>query len=180
MKRSIATRTSCLRIAISRARTICSSFSISIQPRTVFLVPTPPSSTALRLRPDSAEAHFARADYLFRCNETTTALWKNSRSHGRVCRTARRFLFSPATSIAGATIFTKPSATSLPLSRSIREIRMPIIFWPTPTCSNAGFLNQSTSMTTSLPPASKRQSSGTDAPHPSCTELPTLGRSARF
>ena len=48
------------------------------------------------------------------------------------------------------------------------------------TCSNAGFLNRSTSMTTCLPPASRLQSSGTDAPHPPCRELLTLGQSAIF
>ena len=39
-------------------------------------------NAALRLRPDSAEAHFALADYLFRCCAITTAQWKNSRSRG--------------------------------------------------------------------------------------------------
>jgi len=52
---------------------------------------------ALRLRPDSAEAHFARGDYYFGACATMIAPRKNSRSHVQVCPTARTSSSCPAT-----------------------------------------------------------------------------------
>ena len=57
-----------LHIAISRVRTIYSIFSISIRHRNQILLAEAAVKAALRLRPDSAEAHFAMADFLFRCH----------------------------------------------------------------------------------------------------------------
>src|SRR5437762_5480982 len=67
MKRSSATRTSSPHIVMQPAPTAFFSFSILIQPRTAFRSPKLRSITRCALRPDSAEAHFARGDYYFRC-----------------------------------------------------------------------------------------------------------------
>ena len=50
------------------ARTICSISSISIRHKIAFSLAETAVNAALRLRPDSAEAHFAKADFLFRCH----------------------------------------------------------------------------------------------------------------
>ena len=60
-------RTLSPRIVMRRARTICFTSSISIRRRDRILLAETAVNAALRLRPDSAEAHFAKADFLFRC-----------------------------------------------------------------------------------------------------------------
>jgi Predicted integral membrane protein len=135
---------------------------------------------ALRLRPDSAEAHFARADYFFRClrdydraqEELAIARLGLPNStpffilSGYINR--RRNHFPDAE---------RDFSTAFALDP---WIRMPTIFSPTRTCSNADFLKRLTSMTTWLLPARMSRSSGFGAPHPRCTKLPTRDRSAIF
>ena len=66
-RRSNAMRTLSQRIVMPRAQTICStSFDLDPTPDRILLAETA-VNTALRLRPDSAEAHFAKGDFLFRC-----------------------------------------------------------------------------------------------------------------
>ena len=91
MKRSNATRTlSAAYCYAARANDLLFFFDLDPTRDRILLAETAVNA-ALRLRPDSAEAHFAMADFLFRCLATTIARWKSSQSHAPVCRTARRF-----------------------------------------------------------------------------------------
>ena len=59
----------CLRVLLYRARERSTlTFSISILHQIESFLPEAAVKAALRLRPDSAEAHFAMADFLFRCH----------------------------------------------------------------------------------------------------------------
>src|SRR5437867_4572691 len=66
MKQSSATRTSSLHIVMERANDLLFFFDLDPTADRVSMADAAIKS-ALRLRPDSAEAHFARADYYFRC-----------------------------------------------------------------------------------------------------------------
>jgi TolB-like protein len=77
-------------------------------------------NAALRLRPDSAEAHFAMAIFCSDADATTIARWKNSQSHAPVCRIAHPSSFSPATSIGAVTIGLRLSEIFPRRSPSIR------------------------------------------------------------
>ncbi len=158
------------------------AFELYIQAKAVVdsYVPRPRSTTRCGFAPIQPRPISRGAITFSGAGVITIARLKNSPLPGRVCRTARRFSFSRATSTGGPIIFRKANAISPPPSPSIRGTRMHTIFSQTPTCSNAVSPKPCAFMTTCSPPASRSQSSGSDALQPRCGEPATADCSARI
>ena len=144
MKQSSATRTSSPRIVMPRARTISSSFSISIQPRTAFLCRRSGQRPRCgfvpiqlrRISPRPIISSGVERDY-------DRALEELAIARPGLPNSTPFFILSGYIN-RRRNHFPEAERDFPPRSRSIREIRMLTIFWPTPTCSNAVFLKRST------------------------------------
>jgi TolB-like protein len=122
----------------ARANDLLSFFDLDPTPDRVLLAEAAVKA-ALRLRPDSAEAHFAMADFLFRCHRDYDRALEELAIARPGLPNSTPFLFQ-VISIDGATIGRKRNETSPRLSRWIREIPMLTISSPIPTTCNGGFL----------------------------------------
>src|SRR5207244_7025266 len=87
-----------------RAQTIYSTFSISIQPKIAPFWPRPRSTPPSASDPIQPKRILPWPIFCFDAVANTIARWKNSQSHGQVCRIARLSSFSPATSLGAVTI----------------------------------------------------------------------------
>jgi len=126
-------------------------------------------NAALRLRDDSAEAHFA----IF-CSDavaTTIARWKSSQSHGPLCRIARHSSSSPATSLAAVIIGLRPSEIFPQPLPSIREIPTLTTCWLILTSCNGDFRKRCRPTTVSWMQVSRRPSFGSVGHRHSSMEL---------
>jgi tetratricopeptide (TPR) repeat protein len=145
---------------IARANDLLYFFDLDPTPDRILLAEAAVKA-ALRLRPDSAEAHFAMADFLFRCHRDYDGALKE-------LAIARPGL--PVTSTGAATIGLKRNEISQKRSRSIRETPMPTTCSQIPTTCNAGICSRRRFTTACWLPASARQLYFFEGPPPFSTE----------
>ena len=141
-----------------RAQTIYSTFSISIQPKIAPFWPRPPSTPPSASDPIQPKRILPWPIFCFDAVANTIARWKNSQSHGQVCRIARLSSFSPATSLGAVTIGLRLSEIFPKRSPSIREILTPTICWLIRTCCNGDFPKRCRPTSVSWMQVSRRRS----------------------
>ena len=119
---------------IARANDLLYFFDLDPAPDRILLAEAA-VKVALRLRPDSAEAHFAMADFLFRCHRDYDGALKEL-AIARAGLPNDTAFFCRGTSAVVATIGLKRNEISRMRLRSIRETPMLTICWRIPTTCN--------------------------------------------